>query len=175
MPDLRQQLEILLHGRVAFIGLGNVDYGDDGFGVHLAQSLQEAGVPDVVLAANMPERFIGPVVDAGFDCVIFLDAVEFGGAAGSVVLLNSSEMTTRFPQVSTHKISLGLLAKWVESNGSTRVWLLGVQPESLAEGSEISPVLQTTLDALADLLCGIVAANKGAEVPHSWGTEEARV
>ena len=151
MPDLREQLQQLLQGRVCLMGLGNVDYGDDGFGVRLAEELKsevrrpkaernpksegrseelssscsdfglwtsfglrssEFGLRrQVIVAGTTPERFIGRVADEGFDHLIFLDAVEFGGAPGSVVLLNSDEMAARFPQVSTHKISLGLLAK----------------------------------------------------------------
>ena len=50
MKDLRQQLAELLQGRVCLMGLGNVDCGDDGFGVRLAEDLLKAGVPDVVIA-----------------------------------------------------------------------------------------------------------------------------
>ena len=46
--------------------------------------------------------------------------MEFGSAPGSVVLLDSDEMAARFPQISTHKISLGLLSKQIEANGQTQ-------------------------------------------------------
>jgi hydrogenase maturation protease len=146
MPNLREQLQILLQTRVCLMGLGNVDYGDDGFGVRLAEALE------VMNAGTNPERFIGRVADEGFDHVIFLDAVEFGGAPGSVALLNSDEMAARFPQISTHKISVGLLAKQLESNGRTKAWLLGVQPESLKLGGRLTPTVQATLELLLDLV-----------------------
>jgi hydrogenase maturation protease len=158
MPDLREQLEQCLRGRVCLMGLGNVDYGDDGFGVRLAEELLTAGLPEgwrAVVAGTTPERSIGRVADEGCDRLVFLDAVEFGGAAGSVLLLDSGEMAARFPQISTHKISLGLLAKWAEANGTTKVWLLGVQPESLGTGQQLTPRVQETLDALSELLRGI--------------------
>jgi hydrogenase maturation protease len=163
MPDLREQLQQCFQGRVCLMGLGNVDYGDDGFGVRLAEELKSEirnpkaeGNPKsegrsedpgrsssdfglrshVIVAGTTPERVIGRVADESFDHVIFLDAVEFGGAPGSVVLLNSDEITARYPQISTHKISLGLLAKWAEVNGTTKAWLLGVQPESLKPEGE---------------------------------------
>jgi Ni,Fe-hydrogenase maturation factor len=69
-----------------------------------------------------------------------------------VVLLNSGEMAARFPQISTHKLSLGLLAKQAEANGKTRAWLLGVQPESLKPGEELTPTVRATLGLLLDLL-----------------------
>jgi hydrogenase maturation protease len=84
-----------------------------------------------------------------------VDAVEFGGAAGSAFLVSASEIVCRFPQVSTHKISLGLLAKWVEADRRTKAWLLGVQPRSIAHGGQLTPALETTLNALCDLLIDV--------------------
>ena len=54
MPGLRQQIQSSLGGRVCFMGLGNVQDGDDGFGVRLAEELERAGVPDVVFGGNRP-------------------------------------------------------------------------------------------------------------------------
>jgi hydrogenase maturation protease len=95
------------------------------------------------------------VVDEGFDHLVFLDAVEFGGAPGSVVFLDSGEMAARFPQISTHKISLGVWAMWVEAAGTTKAWLLGVQPESLKPSQSLTPTMQTTLASLRQLLCSL--------------------
>jgi len=166
MPDLREQLEPCFQGRVCLMGLGNSDYGDDGFGVRLAESLVVAGVPDVVVAGTTPDRFVGRVAGEGFDHLIFLDAVEFGGAPGSVVFLNAGEMAARFPQISTHRISLGLLANWVEAGGTTRAWLLGVQPQSLKSGVGLTPTIQRTLEVLVELL---------SEMPTRFSVQSALV
>jgi hydrogenase 3 maturation protease len=152
MPDLREHLQQCFQGRVCLIGLGNVDYGDDGFGVRLAEELNAEDRGDVINVGTSPERHIGRVADERFDHVIFLDAVEFGGAPGSVVFLNSDEMAARFPQISTHKLSLGLLARQIEANGRTKAWLLGVQPASLKPGEPLSPTVRVTLEALLQLL-----------------------
>jgi len=155
MPGLAEQLAQCLTGDVCLVGLGNVDYGDDGFGVRLAELLISNDIPEgwrVVNAGTAPERVIARVAEIGCEHLVFLDAVEFGGAPGSVVFLNSGEMAARFPQISTHKISLALLAKCAEANGRTKAWLLGVQPESLAAGQPLTATMQTTLDALFELL-----------------------
>lgn len=152
MSDLRQQLMSELHGRVCWVGLGNDDYSDDGFGIRLAERLAEAGLPNVITAGKSPDRYMSQITGGGFAHVVFLDAVEFGGASGSTIFVNASEIVSRFPQVSTHKISLGLLAKWVEASGRTKAWLLGVQPRSLAHGTRLTPALETTLGALCELL-----------------------
>ena len=155
MADLRQQLEDSLRGRVCLMGLGNTDYSDDGLGVRMAEKLESAGVPDVIVAGTMPERFIDGATSEAFDHLIFLDAVEFGAAPGSAVFLDSEEMANRFPQISTHKISLGLMAKLVEDNGRTRAHLLGVQPESIRTGGELSSVARDTIDLLCELIIDI--------------------
>jgi hydrogenase maturation protease len=157
MPGLREQIQSALGGRVCFMGLGNVDGGDDGFGVRMAESLARAGVPDVVIAGTAPEQWAGRCADTGFDHLVFLDAVDFGAAPGSVVFLNSQEMAARFPQISTHNISLGMLAKYIESGGMTRVWLLGAQPLSLKPAPALSPAIRTTLAILTDLIGSVVS------------------
>ena len=172
MPDLREQLQQLLQRRVCLMGLGNVLYGDDGFGVRLAEESKaegrrpkaEGNPNHVVVAGTSPERFISRVADEGFDHVIFLDAVEFGGAPGSVVLLNSDEMATRFPQISTHKLSLGLMARQIEANGQAKAWLLGVQPESLRPGLPLTLAVQATLELLLELLSACLkSSSRGNE------------
>jgi len=165
MINLREELATCLTGRVCLVGLGNVDYGDDAFGVRLGEQLmatlpapeQAAGslcAWRVIVAGTSPERAIGRVVEE-FDQLVFLDAVEFGAAPGSVVFLDTRGMGMRFPQVSTHKISLGTLAQWAEANGTTRAWLLGVQPQSLRPGQPLTPAVQKSLDALVEVLHGL--------------------
>jgi hydrogenase 3 maturation protease len=152
MNGFHELLDGCLQGRVCFMGLGNVDMGDDGFGVRLAERLSQGGWPAVIIASTSPEDYLGCCAGGCQDHLVFLDAVEFGGKPGSVVLLNSGEMVSRFPQISTHKLSLGLLAKCVEANGATKAWLLGVQPESLRPGRCLSAAVQNTLAALEELL-----------------------
>ena len=149
MSNLRRQLEQSLRGRICFMGLGSSDYGDDGFGVRFAEKLIDVGIPDVIVAGTTPDRWITRL--SCFDHVVFLDAVEFGGSAGDVVFLDSAAMAARFPQISTHKIALELLSQWIEANGKTKAWLLGVQPQSLTSAT-LSSGVQTTLDALCELI-----------------------
>jgi hypothetical protein len=66
-------------------------------------------------------------------------------------------MAARVPQISTHRISLGMLAKYVESSGKTRAWLLGAQPATLRRAPAISPALQSTVTALTELIAGVMS------------------
>jgi hydrogenase maturation protease len=162
MIDLRQQIERCAAGRVCFMGLGNTESGDDGFGVRLARELADAGLPDVIVAGSEPERFIGRAAECGHDHLVFLDAVDFGAPPGSAVWLDSGAMAGRFPQVSTHRISLGLLSRCAESSGKTRAWLLGVQPQSLRPARQLSPAVEATLQVLRGWLLEACAARATA-------------
>lgn len=157
MHDLRQQLQAALQGEIGFVGLGNPDWGDDGAGLALARSLAERGVANVLLAGTQPER-VALRAGARFDQVVFLDAAELGAAPGAAVFLDACAVRARFPQVSTHKMALGTLARLVESSGRARAWLLGVQPESLRPEQALADGVRRTIELLTEILCQVVPA-----------------
>lgn len=144
ITDLRQQIASCGRKRVCLMGLGGGASGDDAFGVRLAEDLALSGLTNVIVAGTEPERFFGRVVEAGYDHLVFLDSVDVGAAPGSAVWLDSRAMTARFPQMSTHRISLGMLARLAESYGGIRVWLLGVQPQSLKPADGLTPPVEAT-------------------------------
>ena len=69
-------------------------------------------------------------------------------------------MAAKFPQISTHKISVSLLANVIGENGKTKVRMLGVQPGSLRPGQPLSPAVQKTVDILVDMLCELLVSGK---------------
>ena len=157
MADLRDVLRASLTGRVCVVGIGNPDCGDDGLGVRLAESLRAMGHPDVILAERSPERWVGLLTRGGFQTVLFLDAVGMGASPGAAVFLSRGEIAARYPQVSTHKLSLSTLARLIEADGPARVFLLGVQPRSVGLASGLSAPVQLTLNVLRDLLVEVLA------------------
>lgn len=167
MEGLGQKLQRTLQGRTCVMGVGNVDYGDDGFGVYLAEELVAAGISDVIIAGTTPEHYLGRIAEQGFDHLLVIDATNFQDEPGAVVFLNATEIATAFPQISTHKISLGVLAKVLEQAG-TRVWLLGVQPESLQPGQELSATMEASMEIVHGLLRDLRAQREGQLWSHSW-------
>ena len=156
MADLRTALATQLSGRTCLVGIGSTERGDDGFGVRLAEALRDRGYPDVCVAGTSPERWVEHL-SRGFSTVILLDAVRMGQVAGTAVLLDAAQLAIRYPQVSTHTLSLGTLARLIEAD-RTRVLLLGVEPDTLV-GSALSARVHTTLQALADVLMDVLGVN----------------
>jgi hydrogenase maturation protease len=158
--DLAEELRTRLAGRVAVLGIGNPDLGDDGAGFRLAERLAARGLPDVFLAERCPERWLPRLARDGYDAVLFLDAVEAGADPGSVLFLNAADATRRFPQVSTHKLSIGTLARLLEAEGISRAFLLGIQPARLTPGGGLSAPVETTVELVADLLSNLRQAGR---------------
>jgi len=156
MQSLRDELRQRLTGRVGLVGVGNPDCGDDACGLRLAEAMRDLGYSDVILAERTPERWTEPLVRGGFQTVVFLDAVRMGAAPGDVVFLPGAEIAARYPQVSTHKLSLGTIARLIESHAQTRVFLLGVQPQAVEHRAGLSPPVRATLEVLRDLLVEIL-------------------
>jgi hydrogenase maturation protease len=148
--NLTDALREVLAGKVAFIGVGNTDRADDGAGVALARLLQEAGVCHVFEGGLQPERLLPSISDGNYDAVLFIDAVDAGEEAGSIVLMHAPDIKARFPQVSTHKISLGVLAGIIMNNNGPDVYLLGIQPETIALNPEAG--LSTAVDKTVNFL-----------------------
>lgn len=155
MMGLRKQLRDRFDGRLCLMGIGNVECGDDGFGVRLAQSLEGRVAATVVIAETTPERHLSKMSGDSCDDLVFLDAVECGQEPGSIVFLDAAEISRRFPQVSTHKVALSTLAQWARSNGVRKTWLLGAQPQTVQAGAALSFPVEQTIAALSTLMSSL--------------------
>ncbi len=139
-------------GRVCVVGVGNSQRADDGAGVFIAQTLQAAGLEDVIVADTTPERWMTTLTAGAYDTLLFVDAVSVPAEPGAAVLMDAAEIQSQFPQVSTHRISLGTLARLVASESGARVFLLGVRPGSLGQQPGLSPAVEKTARCLAEIL-----------------------
>jgi hydrogenase 3 maturation protease len=141
-----------LVGNVAVMGIGNTMRCDDGFGVLLTKSLQRAGLPGALrlfVCEMTPENFVGPVSRSEPDTILMIDTAEIGEPPGSVRLLNAQDIAES--GMTTHNLSLSLLATMLESATNASVLLLAVQPKTVGFGEEISPEVSQTLDYLTEL------------------------
>lgn len=154
--DLETTLRDRLVGRVAVMGIGNTMRGDDGLGVHLVNSLQQTSLsPNVGLfvCEMTPENFAGPVAEFRPDTILMIDAAELGEAPGSARLVDAREIADS--AMTTHTLSLRLLATLLESETNANVVVLAVQPKGREFGAEVSLEVSETLFYLTELLHSI--------------------
>lgn len=141
---------------IVVLGLGNILYGDEGFGVRAAERLHTR--------YSFPDRV--EIVDAGTqgypllafveraDRLLLLDAVDFGLEPGTLTQRDSSGIPA---YLSAHKMSLHqnsfsevlALAELTEClPGETR--LIGLQPQDLAYGHSLSECALSRLDSAVE-------------------------
>src|SRR4051812_19425846 len=75
--------------RVLVAGIGNIFFGDDGFGVAVAAELKQRKLPPGVDVVDFGIRGMDLVfaLGEGYDIALFVDAVPRGEAAGTVTLI----------------------------------------------------------------------------------------
>jgi len=164
---LRDLILPTCQGKTAFLGIGSIDREDDGVGVKCAGMLIDAGVDHVFIGATVPEKIIPAIRDGGFDSIVLLDAVDAGSEPGAVMVCDAGEIENRFPQISTHKLSMSLLERLLTDGNQARVWLVGIQPQSVERGrSELSGVVGETAALLARSFEDCLSATPSAIQEH---------
>ena len=154
---------------VIIIGLGNILYGDEGYGVRLAQNLYARW--------DFPEHV--EVVDGGTQgqtlltyverahCLLVLDAVDFGLEPGEMVMRAKMPAYLTAQKIGPHQNSfsevLGLAT--LRGNMPEHCALIGVQPDAMTLGAALSPAVA---------LCMNKGEEMALDVLRQWGVKPTR-
>ncbi|VAV85748.1 hypothetical protein MNBD_DELTA01-130 [hydrothermal vent metagenome] len=152
------------------LGVGNILLSDDGVGVRALELLEESYSfsPQVTLLDGGTGGLTLVSALTGKTLVIILDAVsieEGGGKAvsgskavpGSLVRIEGSRLekalSVRSQLGSLHDIGMNevLMISALEDK-APNVILIGMTPESIAPGTELSPVVREALSGMADMV-----------------------
>ena len=151
MNAVGEQLERILTGTVAIVGVGSRGRGDDGAGPALMDRLRGRTRARLVEAEEVPESYLGEIIACKADTVLLVDAVAFGGRPGEVGLFSREELRNQ-PALSTHRVPLRLVMEYLAAETGARVLLLGIQPHVVSFGQGLSAAVRRTVDALGDAL-----------------------
>lgn len=164
LDDLARLAEHVV-GRVCVVGIGNLLAGDDGAGSAVAQQLAGRAAGRIIDAGIAPENHLEPIVRDGPDTILLIDAVDFGGAPGSVRLLDPGALAAG--GLSTHATSLGMVHDYLRARSPARAVLLGIQPGQLRLGAGLSAAVARSVQAVASRLAELMgparAARSGAD------------
>lgn len=152
--DIRTALNRRLKGSVLLIGIGNTLRGDDGAGPALIALLEGKVNAGLLDAGEVPESYFGRILDAKADTTIVIDAADFGAAPGDVAVLEAEDIAGR--NASTHQMPLGLFFRYIQENGRTELFALGIQPARIGFGEPMSPEVAASVNALAELLIALL-------------------
>ena len=135
---------------MAVVGVGDVRRGDDGVGPLVIQLLAEAGVECVIDSGASPELDTWRLRGLAPDAVLFVDAVDFGGAPGDAALLSPSDLRTS--GFDTHRAPLKLTMEYLERELQCRCFLLAIQPRDVRHGAPMSGEVKRSVENLAGVL-----------------------
>jgi hydrogenase maturation protease len=151
-----------LHPHILILGVGNLILSDEGVGVHVAQRMMEMDLPPgvrVVEGGTDGFGLINVILEA--DRMILIDAVRGGGAPGSIYRFDVEECNP-FPDLfktSVHQISILEVVNISGLIGSTpRTTVIGVEPQSLEMGMELSPVIEAKVPRVIEIVMEEVKA-----------------
>lgn len=128
--------------------VGNSLMGDDAAGVLLAQMLDQQPVEgwQVVNGGSMPENVLHRVRELAPQHVLVVDAADMDLPAGTVRRIPHDALQDPF-LLTTHSLPLTYLIESLREFTS-QVELVGIQPEVIAFGYPISPVVRSAVENL---------------------------
>lgn len=132
------------------VGVGDPAMGDDGAGHCVAASLIHAGVEGVIDSGVSPELDTWKIREFQPDNVIFIDAVDFGGAPGEVALLEPGDL--RSSGFDTHRAPLKLTMEYLERDLGCKCRLLAIQPKDVRLGAPLCGEVRDSADMIAEML-----------------------
>ncbi len=142
---------------VLVLGLGNILLSDEGVGVRIVEALDAAHeLPDGVVlldGGTSGMELLDAVAEQ--DCLIVADAVNAAGPAGRVIRLEDGDIRMLFEtRFSPHQLGLSdlLAALRLIGKAPSRVVLIGVVPQNLSLGMELSPAAADGRDAAVRMI-----------------------
>jgi hydrogenase maturation protease len=142
--------------KILILGVGNLLLGDDGFGVHLINSLMDTPLPPNVqiLEAGTVSHQLIPLLRE-IDRLIVVDAVEAGDTPGSIFRFSPDDMQFPSEQISSlHQISLIDVLRMAElTGGKPDTIIFGVQPKDVSSWSlELSEEVRAVMPKVRELI-----------------------
>ncbi len=136
----------IFQGRVTIVGIGNILRSDDAFGPRLIEKLCNKIDAVCIDAGSAPENYLGKIAKENPDTVLIVDAVDLGKSPGEYALLTKEDILNS--GLTTHNLSPRVFMDFLAKQTKAKIYLLGVQPESLEFSEEMSESLNKTLEKI---------------------------
>ncbi len=140
--------------RVLVAGIGNIFFGDDAFGVEVAQRLVDRPMPEGVTVEDFGIRGLHLAYELldGYDTLVLVDALPMGEPSGTVAViepeLRAPDRDETAPPLEAHSMSPAVVLGLMRGLGARveRVLIVGCQPDVVDEGIGLSPSVAAAVD-----------------------------
>jgi hydrogenase maturation protease len=134
--------------RILIAGLGNLLLKDDGVGVHAVRALQQ-DPPCGTVIVEVGTAVLGALhLLEWADKILAIDAMHAGGAPGTVYAFGAGDVEQPEVRSSLHELSLLNALRMISRKAPPEIAILGVEPETIDYGLELSPVVFSALPQL---------------------------
>jgi hydrogenase maturation protease len=153
--------------RIVVLGIGNTLMRDDGVGIHVIRDLQgrqndrllPAGNIEILDGGTLGFLLVDRLAEA--DGMVVVDAANLGEAAGSVRVIDDAEIDRYLdgnPSLSVHEVGLVDLLQMMALSGQTPRLraLVGIQPETIDWGTEMSPAVAAGIPRAAQAVTQVL-------------------
>jgi len=132
--------------RILFVGIGNLLKMDDGAGVYISSNIKQTDTISALTVEVSIENYIGKINSLNPDILILIDAIDLKATPGTSKLLSINKI--RDLTFNTHNISLNKVSDFF----AMPVFVLGIQPEKIAFGENISYLVKNEADKIINLI-----------------------
>ena len=141
----------LLKPPVLIVGVGNLLKSDDAAGIVLLERLKGVVRAQFLDCGVAPENYLEKIVSIAPNTVIILDAVDLDQPPGTIRIMKAGEIARG--GISTHYLSLRMFVDYLNNRlEAVNIFLLGIQPQSVALGEGLSDKVNTAIDRLVEEL-----------------------
>jgi len=141
------------------VGAGNLLMGDEGLGVHVVEALGKEYLPPYVTLIDAGTAVVDVLSGLrDYERIFLVDALRAGGSPGIVYRLGFGELLQRAERghlsVSLHQAGLLEAVQMARLDGldPERITIIGVEPERLAPGIELSDTVSRRLPDICHLI-----------------------
>jgi hydrogenase maturation protease len=143
-------------------GLGNVLLMDDGVGVHAVQVLQQ-DAPCGVCVVEVGTAVLDALhLFEWADMILAIDAMQAGGAPGTVYRFGEGDIAEGGMPVSLHELSIKAALRLLPSPPEAEIVFIGVEPGTIHYGLELTPAVQAALPRVVAAAREIIARWRSA-------------
>ena len=152
---------------VLIVGLGNCLLMDDGVGVHAVRELQRDPPRGAVVVEIGTAVLDALNLLASARSVVALDAVQAGGPPGTIYEMPLAAVRKRSPSTSLHEFDLCDACRLLPADCRPDVVVVGVEPQSIECGLELSPTVQAALPEFIEAVRRVVADTAQTQYPRT--------
>lgn len=161
--------------RVLVAGIGNIFFGDDGFGSEVARRLSSRPLPGSVRVVDYGIRGMHLAYDLldGFDALVLVDALPGAKEPGELTVLEVGPDDLGAGVFDAHGMNpVAVLASLGVLGGELpRTLVVGCQPLDVDEGIGLSPAVARAVDAAVTVVIDLLDAQMRESAAAMSGQE----